>query len=94
MSMTDPSDFERASARTKSYTTQAVITMLLYFVFWLPGLIANVLFLMDARRMQRIAGQSLSGVGCLWILLAIQIIPVLIACVIVAALAAGGGASS
>ena len=80
MSTIGPGDLERANARTKSYTTQAILTLVLHLVLWVPGLIANILFLMDARRMERIAGQTLPGVGCLWILLASQIIGFVVAC--------------
>jgi len=59
------SEQERSAARLQSYTFKAVIALLLYFVAWLPGIIANFLFYSDGKRMQRIAGESLPGVGCL-----------------------------
>ena len=80
MSTIDPGNLERANARTKSYTTHAVATLILYFALWLPGLIANVIFLLDARRMQRIAGQGLPGVGCLWLLLTLQVVVIILLC--------------
>lgn len=62
-------DLQRELASNKSYLTEAVITFIAYAVFWLPGLIINVLFLKDARKTEEIAGHSLPGVGCLQILL-------------------------
>jgi hypothetical protein len=38
-------DYARQAAATRSYTTPAVITLVLYFVLWLPGLIANIVYL-------------------------------------------------
>jgi hypothetical protein len=70
-------EYERAIARTKSYTTQAVLTFVLYLVFWLPGVIANVLFLMDAKDMEKRAGHSLPGVGCLTFMLIAQAVALL-----------------
>lgn len=63
-----------ALAATKSYTTSAVIVFLLYWLFWLPGLIFNLVYLRDARRMERLAGTSLPGAGCLTIMLAVNLI--------------------
>jgi hypothetical protein len=56
-------------ARMQSYTGKAVLTLILYMFLWIPGLIANILFVNEANRMQRIAGQSLPGVGFLKFLL-------------------------
>ena len=64
-----PSDFERAIARTKSYIGAAIAVFLLYGLFWLPGFVANIAYLAEARRMKQIAGQPVSGAGCLWLTL-------------------------
>jgi len=68
------SEMERAMARSKSYVSSAIITLIAYAVFWLPGVIFNIMYLNEARRNQKIAGQSLPGVGCLWILLIINVV--------------------
>lgn len=65
---------EQFLARTKSFTYQAVLTLVLYFILYLPGLLANVLFYSEARRAERIAGRSLPGVGCLLIMLWFNIV--------------------
>jgi len=70
----NPYDLERANARMQSYTGKAVLALILYWIFWLPGLIANIMFYQEAKRMEKIAGQSLPGVGCLTILLALNVI--------------------
>jgi hypothetical protein len=57
------------NARLKSYTWHALAVALLYLVFFLPGLFANILFLQEARRMEKLAGEPLPGVGVLRTLL-------------------------
>jgi hypothetical protein len=56
---------ERAAARLKSYTDKVVIVIILYFILFLPGLIANSIWHEDGKRMERIAGQALPGVAAL-----------------------------
>lgn len=73
-------DYERAAARSKSYTGSAVLTFFLYWLFWLPGLIVNIIFLKEAKQNERMAGRSLPGVGCLQILLWVQIILAVLSC--------------
>jgi hypothetical protein len=58
-------DQEKAAARLKSYTHAAVIVLVLYFLFYAPGLIANIWYLVEAKHDERLAGRSLPGV---WIL--------------------------
>lgn len=63
----DPS---AAAARLKSYTGQAVIALVAYFIFWPVGLVLNLVWRSEAKNMERVAGTSLPGVGCLtWLLL-------------------------
>lgn len=56
---------ESLVARSKSYTSAAVIVLVLYCLLWLPGLIANVMYLNDAKRTEALAGHELPGVGAL-----------------------------
>ena len=60
---------QRVAASMKSYTGPAVLVLILYLFLLLPGLIANILYYKEARRMQRIAGHGLPGVGCLAVML-------------------------
>jgi len=80
---------EQAIARSKSYVTPAIIIFFLYGLLWLPGLVANWMYLQDARRMQRIAGESLPGAGCLsvmfWFNVGLAALAALAGCVILAA---------
>lgn len=62
-----------SGARLQSYTTKAVLVFLLYLVIWVPGLIATILFHNEGKRMQRIAGEPLPGVGCLSLMLWLNI---------------------
>lgn len=54
---------------TKSYTTPAIITLILYIFLWIPGLIANILYLIEANKTKTITGRTPDGYGCLWLLL-------------------------
>lgn len=71
-------DMERAIARQKSYVGAAVITFLVYWLFYLPGLIVNVLYLADARKTARVAGSAPAGLGCLWIMLILGLLPLIV----------------
>lgn len=53
----------------RDYTTPAVITLVLYFFFWVPGLIANLAYISSARNEQHRTGESPHGSGCLWSML-------------------------
>jgi hypothetical protein len=67
-------DNERVAARMKSYTGSAVLVFFLYWLFWFPGLIVNYVYLNEAKRMEKVAGQSLPGTGCLIAMLWLNII--------------------
>jgi hypothetical protein len=80
-------DYERQrAAATRDYTTPAVITLILYFVCWLPGVIANVIYYLQAQRDEALTGRSPQGKGCLlWLLIVMNafiIIGVLFYCVL------------
>ena len=68
-----PPDPRQWMASMKSYSGAAILVLILYLFLWFPGLIANVLYLEEAKRNQRIAGHDLPGVGCLEIMLGLQI---------------------
>ncbi len=53
----------------KSYHGTAVLVLVLYWVLYLPGLIANIVFIHDANNYRRRTGQTAEGIGCLWALL-------------------------
>lgn len=57
--------YAHLAAATRSYTTPAVITMILYLVFWLPGLIANLVYLSSANEDRHLSGVEPQGRGCL-----------------------------
>lgn len=83
-----------ALARDKSYTTSAFITLVAYWLAWLPGLVLNIVWLREARENERIAGQTLPGVGCLRWLLIWNVIWALILCALLGGLSALGLASN
>lgn len=73
---------QRRAAMTRSYVTPAVITMVLYLVLWLPGLIANIVYWQSASRDQRLSGHAPEGKGCLLALFIVfGALPLVLACV-------------
>lgn len=67
---------------TRSYVTPAVITMVLYLVLWLPGLIANIVYWQSAARDQRLSGHAPEGKGCLLALFIVfGALPLILLCV-------------
>jgi len=89
-----PSDAEQVFARMKSYTGSAVLVFFLYYLFWLPGLIVNFIFYNEAKRMERTAGQSLPGVGCLTAMLWFNVVVVVVGILLVCVIFGIGGLSS
>ncbi len=72
------------AAAQKNYTTNAVWGLLLYFFFWVPGLLVNCYYLYDAYQTRRVIGRNPQGMGCLWTtLLLFNGIPLLIVLTVV-----------
>ncbi|MBN1807783.1 MAG: hypothetical protein JW909_01860 [Planctomycetes bacterium] len=70
----------------ESYTARAFFTLLLYWVGYLPGLIANMVWLSAARREQRDYGGDVKGKGCLTLLIWVHLwIPLCLALVLTVA---------
>ena len=63
MSHLSPCELERLFARQKSYTGACILVLLLYLFCWVPGVIANHLYLAEALRQEEIAGERLPGVA-------------------------------
>ncbi len=64
----DPSrddEYRRFGAATRSFTTRAIITFVLYLVFWLPGAVANIVYWREANNVQRVTGRAPESKGCL-----------------------------
>lgn len=72
-----PNDMERAIARQKSYVGASVATFFVYWIFYLPGLIVNLMYLNDANKTSDIAGQKPSGYGCLVFMLILGLLPLM-----------------
>jgi hypothetical protein len=61
----------------RSYTLQAVIALIMYTLFWIPGLVLNIVFLNQANKDQGETGKAPEGKGCLvWLLWVFGILPV------------------
>lgn len=57
--------------------------MVLYFVLYIPGLIANLAYISAAQKEAERTGEASTGVGCLWSLLFVFVgAPVLILTVV------------
>jgi hypothetical protein len=52
-----------------SFTWKAFATLVLYCIFWFPGLLANILFYGEAKNAQQRTGHAPEGMGCLGALL-------------------------
>ncbi len=63
--------------QNQSFTTKAVIAFLLYWLGYVPGLTFNIMFLMEAHRVQRETQRTPSGLGCLWATLVGGLIPLI-----------------
>lgn len=66
-------DALRAAAQMKDFTTPAVVTFFLYLLFFIPGLIVNIMYLNEAGRIKKIAGRQPTGMGCLQALLIVNL---------------------
>lgn len=75
-------DMRRVMAEQRSFTGSAVLVFALYLLLWVPGLIANILYLNEARRVKRIIGRSPSGIGCLWFMLLFAGAPFIALCAV------------
>ena len=70
---------EQIAARLQSFTTKAVAAVVLYWLGWIPGFIANILFYQEAKRTERIAGRGLPGTGCLGLMLGFNVVLLVVA---------------
>lgn len=62
------------------FTTKAVVTAVLYAVFWFPGMIGNVLWWLEAKRIKDRSGSAPPGYGCLlWMFILFVGVPIAIA---------------
>ncbi len=77
-------EIERGIARSKSYVGSAVVVFFLYLLFYIPGLVVNILYLRDAYQTHQVGGQMTPGTGCLIALLVINGVGALLACMALA----------
>jgi hypothetical protein len=67
-------ELEVALAAQKSFTGRAFITWILYWIFYVPGLVMNLVWWNEAKSVKKVTGRSPSGMGCLTFLLIVHII--------------------
>ena len=81
---------ERPGLPEKSYLGEAFIALLLYYVgFWFAGLVANIIFLNNAKQ-DRARGVVTTNAGCLQVLLWVQIIGLVVGCILMVVLGGFG----
>jgi hypothetical protein len=76
-------DHRKMAMASRSFTGPAVITLVLYFIFWFPGLIANILFYKEAKEIKRVTGHAPHGMGCLSIMFWLSVIPLILLVVVI-----------
>ena len=79
-------EYETAIARQKSYIGASIVTFVLYLVFYIPGLVANILYYRDSRRIEALVNKKPSGQIVLLILLAWGFVPLFFTCLGIAIL--------
>jgi len=65
---------EIAIASQRSYVGSAVALVFLYWLCYIPGLIANIAWLREAKRTESMIGRPPSGMGCLTAMLVIGLL--------------------
>ena len=58
-----------ALATQKSFVGKAFACWFLYWLFYIPGLVMNLAWLSEAKKVRALTGQAPSGMGCLQFLL-------------------------
>ena len=53
------------AAATRTYTSSAVLVLVLYFLLFIPGAVANIAYLSSAYQARRTTGRAPEGMGCL-----------------------------
>ena len=72
-------EYERRRAiAAKSYTNKAVITLVLYLFLFVPGFIANIMYLVEAQQTRQLTGVNPEGWGCLMTMFIVTVAPVLL----------------
>jgi hypothetical protein len=70
-----PVELRRAIALERSYLGPAAIVFLLYWLWWIPGFIFNILWRLEAEETRRLTGTAPSGIGCLTIMFIVGLLP-------------------
>ena len=62
----------------RNYTITSIFVLILYFLFWFPGFITNIIMLNEAQKIYKDSGEHPNGIGCLWVLFIVNLLPVII----------------
>ena len=82
---TPPDQHVKAQHEGKSYVSKAFLSLVLYWILFIPGFITNLVFLGQANKTRRITGRSPSGRGCLIMLFLFHVVPILFVLLLVVA---------
>ena len=63
-----------ALAAQKSFTGRAFLVWFLYWLFWIPGFVMNLVWMNEAGRIKKMTGRSPSGAGCLAFLFVVHVV--------------------
>ena len=63
-----------ALAAQKSFTGRAFLVWFLYWLFWIPGFVMNLVWMNEAGRIKKMTGHSPSGSGCLVFLFVMHVV--------------------
>lgn len=76
-------EYEYVVVPQQDYTVAAVVTLVLYFIGYVPGLIVNLLMWDKARQERSATGITPTGMGCLSSLLILfAVVPFIFVCMI------------
>lgn len=59
------SAIEMHQAQSKDFTNASIVVLVLYFVLWFPGLIANAIYYNEAKRVAYLTGERPHGMDTL-----------------------------
>lgn len=81
--MDDDPQYEYVVVTQQDYTTMAIVTLVLYWIGYIPGLVVNLWLWYQAGQDERRTGVAPAGKGCLSSLLIVfGVLPILFLCMI------------
>jgi hypothetical protein len=79
-------EFEKAVAAQRSFISASILIFFLYWLFYIPGLVSNILYFREARNKAKFAGKKPSGYNILIFLFMWGVIPFVTSVILLAKL--------